>query len=196
MKKLLSLFLAAIFGIVLSVAPCNAGTYSGGNPLVPTYSATTPFLTPYATPQDIVVIGGSGTKTIKVHSITLSSTQTTAGVNSWYLNKLSTADSGGTSTALTKIPNDSAYAAATATALYYTAAPTPGTIIGAVSSSSVGTNSPATVGAIAEVDLFTDQYNGQPIVLRGAAQQLALNFNGAAVPTGLSISVNIIWTEE
>ena len=51
------------------------------------YSAATGAFTPPATPTDMFTITGSATRTIRVISIELSSTQTTAGVNTFFLVK-------------------------------------------------------------------------------------------------------------
>ncbi len=160
-----------------------------------TYAATTAYTTPYATPTDVVTIAGSATKTVKVVRITISSTQTTAGINQWFLVYRTTADTGGATTALTKVALDQNNAAATAAALLYTAAPTINSTVGTVRAPSILSPAPASLFQ-ADYSLFDDNFTGQPIVLRGTAQQLALNFAGVAVPTGLSLSVTIYWTEE
>lgn len=41
-----------------------------------------------------------------------------------------------------------------------------------------------------------DHQTGAPITLRGVAECLAVNFNGAAVPAGLNLLITIYWTEE
>lgn len=165
------------------------------SPAISTYAASSGYFTPYATPTDIITISGSSTTTVKVTRVTLSSTQTTAGINNWFLNKLSAADTGGTSTGVTAVPMDSANAAATASVLKYTVIPTPGTTVGTVRS--VAALSPAASSVYnGEITLFDDQFTGQPIVLRGIAQTLNLNYAGAAVPAGLSMCVNVYWTEQ
>lgn len=161
-----------------------------------TYAATWDYFTPYATPTDLIVIGGSATKTVKIHKILLSNTQTTAGINKWYLIKRSAADTAGTSTDATKAPLDSSSAAATATVLKYTVIPSGlGASVGTIKQISVLAPAPASLAA-GESVLFDDMHTGQPITLRGVAECLAINFNGAAVPSGLSTAFTVIFTEE
>lgn len=181
------------------VTPYNTDGTAINNPGgVATYSASTAAFTPVATATDTVTIAGSATKTIKVLRITLSGTQTTAGINTWYITKRSAADTGGTSVAMVAVPHDSASAAASATILKYTANPTGGgTLVGHVWIGQVNAPAPGTagIGIVPTVIDFPALY-GQPIILRGTAEQLAVNFNGAAVPSGLSMAITVDWTEE
>lgn len=160
-----------------------------------TYAASIDYFTPYATPTDVMTIGGSASKTVKIHKIILSGTQTTAGINKWYLIKRSTADTSGTSSAATIVPLDSTSAAATGTVKKWTAAPTIAGTVGTIRTLSVLAPAPASVSS-ADLVLFDDMHTGQPIVLRGTAEEVALNFNGAAVPSGMSISPTVYTTEE
>jgi len=160
------------------------------------YAACVNSLTPPATPTDMATITGSATRTIKVTRVVFSSTQTTAGINTFFLVKRSTANSGGTSASVTAVPLDSTNPAATATVLSYTANPAAlGTAVGNVRASKLITPAPASLQNpewIWEFDLL----NTQPVTLRGTTQVLALNFNGAALPAGLNVNVAFHWTEE
>ena len=163
--------------------------------------STTPF-TPPATPTDMATLTGSGSKTIYVYGVTIATTQTTAGVNRIYLIKRSAANTGGTSAAPTIVPYDSGSAGATATALSYTV--NPGALGAAVGNIAVmNVNSPILATGITYGQGCVDMYArttpftlDTPIILRGTTQVLAVNFNGAALPAGLSVIVNFIWTEE
>lgn len=159
------------------------------------YTAVVSALTPPATPTDMVIINGSATRTIRVIRWELSTTQTTAGINTFFLIKRSTANSGGTSAAATLVPMDSNNTAATATVLSYTANPTPGTSVGNIRATKLLTPQATTTNSGVFVWDF-DTLNSQPVVLRGTAQGLALNFAGAALPAGLSVNCMINWTEE
>ena len=161
--------------------------------------STTPF-TPPATPTDMATLTGSGSKTIYVYGVTIATTQTTAGVNRIYLIKRSAANTGGTSAAPTIVPYDSNSAGATATPLSYTV--NPGALGAAVGNISV-MNVYSPILATGTSSLNQDMYArttpftlDTPIILRGTTQVLAVNFNGAALPAGLSVIVNFIWTEE
>jgi hypothetical protein len=168
-----------------------------------TYTATNSF-TPPATPTDLVTITGSASKTVKVWSIRLTTTNTAAGSQEFFLIKRSTADTTGTPVAGTVFPLDSASAAGTATVNHYTANPGAlGTAVGTVNR--VRISSPAAVPAAfvtnidAGYELLPVMRNGitpQPITLRGIAEQLAVNFNGAALVAGQTHVYTIVWSEE
>ena len=158
------------------------------------YSASVTATIPIAiTPTDIFTITGSATKTIRITRIGFSGSQTTAGQRDVLLIKRSTADTGGTSTAVAAVPHDSANAAATASVLFYTANPTLGTAVGAIRSARL---------YFATVTTDSDNYfwdfgtrPTQAIVLRGSNQQLAVSLNSIA-GVGNSVDINIEWSEE
>jgi len=173
-------------GLPVNVLETPKATYSAtalgtGAGLVPANNAT-----------DIVYIAGSSTKTIKVQRIILTATQTTAAVRDVLLIKRSTANTG-TSTALTKVPNDSTSAAATASIVSYTANPTVGAAVGTVYAEKVNISTTALGGGKLDVN-FTDIL-GQPVVLRGTAEGLAVNLNGVT-SAGAAIFCTVFWTEE
>lgn len=166
-----------------------------------TYAASTngTIVSP-ATPSDMAIINGSGTKLIKIIAVQFSAIQTTLGTNIYYLVKRSTANSGGTSTTLTSVPFDSTNASATAVVQAYTANPTTGSAVGTITAMQV--KSPALTSAISlhNIDLANFGMRSfelaQPITLRGTAEGLAINFAGAAFPTGMLWVANFVWTEE
>lgn len=155
-------------------------------------AASAPF-TPGATPQDVFTITGSATRSVRVLGLSLATVQTTAGVNAWQVLKRSTANTSGTSTTVAAVPNDRAFSAATATVRQYTANPTAGTLVGASWNGRVVSPAPASAIA-ASVNVCLD-YLRQPIVLTGAGDVLAWNFNGVALPTGLSVQAVVSWEE-
>lgn len=169
-------------------------TYDCDSPKA-TYSATITYFTPYATPTDIVGIVGSATKTVKLRKVFLSSTQTAAGVNNWFVIKRALADTGGSPATATRVPLDSANAAATAVVQKYTAAPTINSTVGTVRIASLLSPAPASVMSGDNL-LVDDLPDAEPFTLRGVAEELDLNFGGAAVPGGLSMSITVVWTEE
>lgn len=161
------------------------------------YSSAVTTLTPPATPTDMVTIIGSATKTIRVLYIELFSTQTLSGTNTFFIVNRSAADTGGTSTTPTIVPWNSGSAAATSVVRQYTVNPAGlGASVGTVMVAKITT--PAAASLTNDTYIFDFTRNGvaSGFVLQGAAQTLALNFNGAALPSGLAISVNVIWTEE
>jgi hypothetical protein len=165
-------------------------------PKIRTYSASSNTFTPYATPSDICVLGGIATKVIKVYHVRVFGTQTSAGVNGFFIIKRSTYNTG-SQNSLTAVPHDSQTIAAGADIAQFTAAPTSlGTLVGVVRGADVFTPAPAstTSGGWYDFD-FGPNTGVQPILLR-ANQMLAVNFGGAAVPSGLVMSCEFSWTEE
>lgn len=166
-----------------------------------TFVATTGTFSPPATPTDMATITGSATKTVRVLAVYFASTQTTYGTNTIFLTKRSTANSGGTSSAITVVPLDSGNASGTATVASYTANPTTGSLVGNINTKRVV--SPVVTTTSMQSDLGTDmlpQPRGglleQPVILRGTGEVLAVNFGGASLPSGLSVTVTFLWTEE
>lgn len=152
-----------------------------------------------ATPTDFFAIRGSGSKTVKVLRIELHCAQTTIGDEEFFLVKRA-ANTSGTSSTLTKVPLDSAQSSHSDVEVrHYTADPTLGTPVGTIKSLYVtpgnltpGTGVPHTVSFV----LWDAHLFGCPIVLEGTAEWLAINFNGASLPSGARWGVNIIWTED
>jgi len=124
------------------------------------------------------VIGGSASATIYITKIAfITDTSLTLTIV-----KQSTATTGGTSAAVTRVPLNSNNAAATATVLQYTAAPTPGTSVGNIVIDSVtATDHPVYEFGTTGV---------QPITLHGTAQQIAL-----AISAGAAVAGYIEWYE-
>lgn len=163
--------------------------------------------TPAATPTDLVIIEGSATKTVRIISMVIGTTNTAAGSQQFFLIKRSTADTTGTFvSAGTPVPLDSANAAATVNrAGHFTANPGAlGTAVGTISVVRVASPAalPATWAGVreeADVELLPwAVYSNlvQPITLRGVAQTLAINFNGAALVAGQTHTYRIVWIEE
>lgn len=70
----------------------------------PTYTAVSTAFTPGTAPQDVFSITGSATMNVYLMHASISTIQTTAGVNAWFLTKRSTANSGGTSATPAIVP--------------------------------------------------------------------------------------------
>jgi hypothetical protein len=167
----------------------------GGTSASYTYAVTA--TAPYATPTDWIVIRGSATKTIKILRVELSGSATAATEVTLTLNKHTVANTVGTSTTPTPMQHDSADGVATATVLLYSVAPTisgTATIWKTVRMTLNVTPAATTVAT----DRYVYDYGAppyEPLVLRGAAQEFAINFAGVAVPAGGVYDVAIIWSE-
>ena len=159
----------------------------------PTYSAATIGFLPVATSTDFFNITGSATRTVRVTRIVISGIATAAASVATQLIKRSTANTGGTPTGLTMAPHDLNNAAATALIQTYAANPTLGTSVGLPGAETLNLGAAGAAGRIV-FDFGTR--NGQAGVLRGVAQSLNLNWNGAAVPAGTLLSIACEWTEE
>ena len=168
-------------------------------PTKATYNSGSGLFTPPATPTDMWVMQGSATKTIKILSLTCFFIQTNAGNDLIYLKRYSTADTAGTSTTIAALPLDINDAASTATIKAYTANPTLGTLVGDLDIvyPGIATNGgPSSETGSAEFSWNLADNQGQPLVLRGTTDQIAVNFNGAAKPAGFQIAVSVRFTEE
>lgn len=146
------------------------------------FSVATAAFTPAATPTDLCVIGGVASTTIKIIDARLTGTATAATTVDVDLVKRSTANTSGTFVAGTVVPHDSTETSAAPTVGHYTANPTTGTAVGTLLSSKVLLPIAGTVASPnANQNLLPP---GAVIELRGTAQQLAINFGGAALPAG------------
>lgn len=168
-----------------------------------TYCASASGYAAYATPTDIVCITGSASKIVIVTGLKLLMQSTAAALQTISVIKRSVANTGGTPTALTAIPYDSANAAATAVVNTYASAPSLGAAVGTIRVAQLlsGTLT-AAPGAFATdassggplFALSTGDYKG-PIILRGAAESLCLNYGGAALTAGFTSIVGVEWVE-
>jgi hypothetical protein len=159
-----------------------------------TYSAGILGFTPVATLTDFFQITGSATKTVRVLRISISGFATAAITEDVQLLKRSTASTGGTPTPATIVPHDSNDAAGTAVVNSFAANPSPlGTLTGMVRAAKLNLGATGAAGVITWD--FTTR-NSKGLVLRGVAQQLALNWNGAAVPAGTLLDIDVEFSEE
>lgn len=162
-------------------------------------AATTNTFTAVATPTDICTITGSASKTIRVLRVAIQGTQTTGGYETFGFVKRSTANTGGTSAALTGVPYDSNDAAATATVLQYTANPTAlGTAVGTIGSyrTYIPVSATGTGGTQLPPAFYTfSDLPAKAVVLRGTSQVLAINGNSTTM-AGNVLTCLFVWTEE
>ncbi|MBC7564852.1 hypothetical protein H7100_01305 [Candidatus Saccharibacteria bacterium] len=159
-----------------------------------TYSASITGLASGTLAVDIFTLTGSATKTVYITRIDIDGTLTTAAQVMVLIIKRSTADTGGVSTAPTRVPLDSLSAAATATVLAYTSNPSPGTAIGTTTATRVFLPGAATATDAQGISIIYGQAGEQQMILRGINQVLAVNLNTVTL-TGASLNINIEWTE-
>ena len=175
----------------------TAKVQTGSN--TPVYSYGKRF-TPAATPTDVVVIQGSASKTLKIQSVILTAESSAAGIIPVSVVRRTAANTGGTSTQLGYTPHDISDAAATAGVFFYSANPSSlGAVFGAG-------NIPAGNGVLAQqlliaansgsvapgpVELLLEQMGVKPWILRGTSDFIAINFNGAALPAGIQLDIEI-----
>jgi len=169
-----------------------------------TYSAGFTGLAPAASATDVVCLAGSATRTVKITKIEIGGTAGTLVTLPVLLTKKATADSGGTAASTTANPAntitslDSTFPTATAVPISYTANPTinaAGTILSAKT-----LTLPVTSAGVASIPTTWNFGAGNsnllsPIVLRGVAQQVCLNFSTISVSSGLLVGT-LEWTEE
>ena len=193
---------------VVQTDPANGSAYSQGVQQAPNvgtegnlWTSIQPALRPasYAASKsfagssttDNAVLPGNATNTVLVTRVIVSCTQTTAGNVTLSLIVRSAADTSGTSAAMTAVPDDSTFAAASSAPLSYTGTgPTAGTAVGNVDTYQLGCMATATASPN---DIYILDRRLKPIVLRGTAQQLAVNFGGAI--TGGNLTVTFEWEE-
>ena len=161
-----------------------------------TYGATVTNVTPAATATDIFTITGAANRLIRVKQIIISGTATAASNIFLFLAKRSALNTGGTATTLTAVPHDSGDNAAQAVVRSYTANPSGvGTLVGLMHGGRVNL-APAANGSIDRLVWQFAWMNDKAPVLRGAAEVLAINNAGAAIPAGGALDFDILWTEE
>lgn len=183
-----------IAAITLIAIAANAQVFVKPDPNIKRYVANSEAFAPASAPTDLCVISGSATKVVKVVGVRLYANQTTANTNQFFLYKRSTANSGGTTVAISTAAFDTGIPAATASAVRYSANPTLGTTAGRVAVERVFTPASTAIGAGPfEFGVVSDI---KPVILRGTADSLALSYDGVALPTALTINCSFEFVEE
>lgn len=184
--------------VQLAAGTSTVGSVVLNNGTKATYTYAISATAPYATATDWIVVRGSASKTIKIVRVELSGAATAATTILATLKKHTIANTAGTSTNPTPMQHDSNDAAAFATVLLYSAAPT--IDASATIWKNVRIDLTVVPGASANaVDRYVYEYGAQisePLILRGVAQEFAINLGGAAVPSGGVYDASITWTEE
>lgn len=166
--------------------------------LVDSYTAGSLAFTPVATPTDIVLITGSASKTVRIKRLTLQGVATAAGNMPIQLIRRSTpytTSGSAVLTALTAAAKDINNPAVTATVQTVGTAnfTSVGTAVATVATGRVQMAASGT--GVAFVPLLFD-FTDDAVVLRGTSDILAINCNGAAVPSGGVIDFFIEWEED
>jgi len=163
-----------------------------------TFSASMTDLTPASGATDIFSLVGSATKTVYVTKIEIVADASAGGVVDFYITKRTTANTGGTATALAAAQHDSNNGSATAVAKKYTANPS---ALGAgVVVRGLHYATPAALTTVYSSEPYVADFGagkGQPIVLRGVGESLTVDMQGGwtGTPSGLSVYVNCEWIE-
>jgi len=169
----------------------------------PTFYASGTF-TPAATPTDLVTIYGSASKTVRLISFKITTTNTAAGSQQFLLLRRSAVNTTGTFVAANLVPADTTDTA-TATVGHYTANPGGlGTSVGTLNIMRAA--SPAAIPASfagvvtnAGFDMLPDAPQAilnKMITLNANTQGIVLNFASAALVAGQTHAYQVIWTEE
>lgn len=151
-------------------------------------------ITAAASGTDIAILPGNATNTVYLQRVTVSGVQTTAGLVKINLVKRSTADTGGTSAAMTAVPHQTGDTAAVSLPLSFTANPDVlGTAVGSVESIYLPIG-PAATATANPTWVFDFGARDKPITLSGVLQGIAVNLNATTV-TGGVFTVKFEWIE-
>lgn len=147
------------------------------------------------TATDLIILGGTAAKVIRLKSIVVSGTATAASNIGLYLFKRTAAATGGTPTAVTKTASSTLDPAASATLFHYgTAAPTVGA--GTMLDGGRLNLAPAANGSIDRLILQYTWQNDKAPMCEAATEYLSLGLNGVSMPAGGALDISIMWTEE
>lgn len=181
--------------LILSSSGLMGVSIQGDNTF-PTYSASTMSFTILNDTADIVGICGNSARTVQVLGVSLSGTQTTAGIVPVSIALRSSAYTGGWST-MTAVGHDQQFSVPVSSVIYQVASGngiTNGTLVGYLDSQRIGMMAPATASPN---DIYISPVYwrlGTPIYLRGASQCLGVNLQGASVSGG-TFTASISWKE-
>lgn len=158
-------------------------------------------LTPVATPTDVIIIQGSASMVVRIKKIKLSGVATAQGNMPALLIRRSSAGTLGSAalTAVTaaKIDNNDAAATAVVSTVGTANFGTVGTAVATIEAGRVsfGASGSGTGGSGNQLVWDFDEDSNENLVLRGTSDFLAINLNGAAVPSGGVLDYVIETTE-
>jgi len=169
-----------------------------------TYGYSVVNFTPAANATDILTISGIDGMTINIREVTLSGASTANSSLHLYAVKRTSANSGGTNYTFTNSnftqgasSNDSADQIGSK-AVIKAYATNPTTLGAGILTYGKANHFFPNAATPTWVDEFVLDFNGEqcdPLVLRGANESLALNLSGQAIPAGLALTINLMWTE-
>lgn len=190
----------AFVGVCNSTQMSNSAIFVTDDGIESQYKYSTLAFSMVAAPTDVVVIQGSATKTLRIRNIRISGVATAAGNMPVQIVRRSTAGTLGSAvlTAITATAMDTKYApVASATAVVSTVGTanytTLGTSAGVISVGRL--QMPAAGSGVAAVPIYFD-YNDQSIVVRGTSDYICINFNGAAIPSGGVVDIEVTVEED
>lgn len=190
-------YAVGLVNATLQAGTALAGAMAMNDGLKATYRASIAALVAVTGCTDLFTLTGSSTKTIRITRVEFSGTVATAAL---YLDVIcllrSTANSSGTSTSPTVVPLDSNSAAGSAVARAYTANPTTGTLVGAITTDKILLPLAGTPTLTQRLVIEFGNRPAQAVVLRGTTQVFAINLNAVTLANATSIDIAIEWTEE
>lgn len=213
MKRIVGAALAALF-TTSALAQVNFVPQAGitsGYYAKQTYSSAFFGLVPVTGATDVVCIAGSATKTVRLVDVKLSGTVATAAITfPIQIVRRATADTAGTAATTTANPGVATQIASrdtgqglntssTATLISYTANPTINDTAPVYLDSQLLSLSLTTAAAYSVTDFnfgFYNEDNVQAPTLRGAAQQICVNFGAVTLANAAALNGVITWTEE
>jgi len=160
-----------------------------------TYRSFSFGLNPTGAVNDLVALGGSATKLIRLKGIIVSGTATSATNVPIYIWKRTAVYAGGTPTAITRVAADTTDPASTASLVHYASA---GATAGAGTMLD-GCRLNLAPAANGSIDRFLFQYtwqNDKAPNLRGVTEFIGVGMNGTSMPAGGALDVALVWTEE
>lgn len=162
-----------------------------------TYSMFITGYTPASNPTDVLVIGPTIGKVVRIKQMVIEGAASSASNIIVSLIKRSTANTGGTFTTPTPVARDSNNDANGVNISLYSANPTAlGTSIGVIDGGRLNIAPPSN-GSIDRLQFQYSWLNDQAIVLRpGGNEFLCVNLGGIAWPFGGSLDFNLMWTVE
>jgi hypothetical protein len=176
LKGTLNTVAAAIW---IKAAPTTVATYYFGGPAI----------TPPTTATSMIQIRGSASKKVRVQSLVICPSATTAGAQTVLLRKQSALDTGGTSAGVSIGTTNSTQAAATGTVISYTVNPTtPGALVGSAVAKRVFFQITAGTTTMPPcTDLIDHLDSGELFTLNSTSENLTVSNNGAALAAGYKI---------